>query len=97
MFFWRLTPKVPHRKRWQSGAARQASTGQSTRGEGSARWAAQKGPAGSAGRLQVQDSHYSSVRQGILQRNGEQGVGLAHLAFAAPERAAFALGGLGSP
>ena len=64
MIFWRLTPKVPHRKLWQSGAARQASTGQSTRDEGSARWAAQKGPAGSAGRLSVQYSHSGCFEQG---------------------------------
>ena len=65
MVFWRLTPKVPHRKLWQSGTARQASTGQSTRDEGSARWAAQKGPAGSAGRLSVQNSHSGCFEQGI--------------------------------
>ena len=65
IIFWRLTPKVPQRKHWQSGAARQASTGQSTRDEGSARWAAQKGPAGSAGRLSVQNSHSGCFEQGI--------------------------------
>jgi hypothetical protein len=65
MIFWRLTPKVRQRKLRQSGAARQASTGQSTRDEGSARWAAQKGPAGSAGRLSVQNSHSGCFEQGI--------------------------------
>ena len=65
MSFGRLAPKVPQRKLWQSGAARQASTGQSTRDEGSARWAAQKGPAGSAGRLSVQNSHSGCFEQGI--------------------------------
>ena len=69
MIFWRLTPKVRQRKLRQSGAARQASTGQSTRDEGSARWAAQKGPAGSAGRLSVQNSHSGCFEQGITLRS----------------------------
>ena len=67
----RRIEKFGARKLWpESGAARQASTGQSTRDEGSARWAAQKGPAGSAGRLSVQNSHSGCFEQGITLTPG---------------------------